>query len=108
MTKGLAKSYGYWNYAGNDDEKGAQIDFIVEYENSVYDVVECKFYNSEFVLSKEVKENILHKIEMFKKYAIKGKYDIKLVMLTSYGCERNTYFNALNITQDIPLKGLLL
>ena len=107
MTKGLAKSYGYWNYVGKDDEKGAQIDFIVEYENSVYDVVECKFYNSEFVLSKEVKENILHKIEMFKKYAIKGKYDIKLVMLTSYGCEKNTHFNALNITQDISLRGLL-
>lgn len=106
MTKGLAKSYGYWSHSGNDDEKGAQIDFIVEYENSVYDIVECKFYNKEFTISKEHKESILHKIEIFKKYALRGKYDIKLIMLTSYGCEKNSHFNALNITQDISLKEL--
>ncbi len=104
MTKGLAKSYGYWSYAGNEEEKGAQIDFVVEYENSVYDIVECKFYNKEFSISKEYKENLLHKIEMFKNHALKGKYDIKLIMLSSYGCEKNTHFNSLNITQDISLK----
>ena len=103
MTKGLAKSYGYWNFAGNDEDSGAQIDFIVEYENSVYDIVECKFYNKEFSISKDHKENILHKIEMFKKYALKGKYDIKLIMLTSYGCQKNAHFNALNIADDIRL-----
>ncbi|MFX4253426.1 hypothetical protein ACOL21_11415, partial [Aliarcobacter butzleri] len=31
-TKGLAKSYGYWNFIGNDEDSGAQIDFIVEYD----------------------------------------------------------------------------
>ncbi|MDD2653080.1 MAG: ATP-binding protein [Sulfurimonas sp.] len=107
MTKGLAKSYGYWNFVGNDEDSGAQIDFIVEYENSVYDIVECKFYNSEFVISKDYKENLLHKVEMFKKYALKGKYDIKLVMLTSYGCQINSHYNALNVTSNISLNGLL-
>ncbi|MEA2019234.1 MAG: hypothetical protein U9N59_12370, partial [Campylobacterota bacterium] len=107
MTKGLAKSYGYWNYIGDEEEKGTQIDFIVEYENSVYDIVECKFYNKEFTITKEYKENILHKIEMFKKYALKGKYDIKLIMLTSYGCEKNSHYNALNITSDITLKEII-
>jgi len=103
MTKGLAKSYGYWNFTGNDEDNGVQIDFIVEYENSVYDIVECKFYSKEFTISKEYKESILHKIEMFKKYALKGKYDIKLVMLSSYGCQKNSHYNALNIVSDIKL-----
>ena len=107
MTKGLAKSYGYWSFAGNDEDKGAQIDFIVEYENSVYDIVECKFYNKEFVISKEYKENLLHKIEMFKKYALKGKYDIKLILLTSYGCEKNSPYNSLNIAGNIRLHDML-
>jgi hypothetical protein len=107
MTKGLAKNYGYWSFLGNDEDKGAQIDFIVEYENSVYDIVECNFYNREFTLSKEYKENLLHKMEMFKKYTLKGKYDIKLIMLTSYGCEKNTYYNSLNITQDISLSNFI-
>jgi len=107
MTKGLAKSYGYWSFAGNDENAGAQIDFIVEYENSVYDIVECKFTNSEFIITKEVKENLLHKIEMFKKYALKGKYDIKLILLTSYGCEKNSHYNSLNIAGNIRLHDML-
>jgi len=107
LTKGLAKSYGYWNFSGNDEDAGTQIDFIVEYENSVYDIVECKFYNREFAISKEYKENILHKIEMFKKYALKGKYDIKLVILTSYGCQKNSHYNSLNITSNISLNEIM-
>ncbi|MFA6761151.1 MAG: ATP-binding protein [Sulfuricurvum sp.] len=106
-TKGLAKNYGYWSFAGNSQDRGAQIDFIVEYENSVYDIVECKFYNKEFAISKEYKENLLHKIQMFKKYALKGKFDIKLVMLSSYGCEKNTHFNSLNIASNLKLSDIL-
>lgn len=108
MTKGLVKSYSYWNFIGNDEEDGTQIDFVVEYENSVYDIVECKFYNKEFSISKDYKNNLLHKKEMFKKYGLKkAKYDIKLIMLTSYGCERNIHFNSLNIARDIKLSELL-
>ena len=44
---------------------------------------------------------------MFKKYALKGKYDIKLIMLTTYGCEKNSHYNSLNIAQDIDLGSLL-
>jgi AAA+ ATPase superfamily predicted ATPase len=107
MTKGLAKNYGYWNFMGNDKDSGTQIDFIVEYENNIFDIVECKFYNKEFVIAKEYKDKLLHKIEIFKKYAIKGKYDIKLILLTSYGCNKNLHYNSLNITQDIKLSEML-
>ncbi len=107
MTKGLAKSYGYWQFSGNEEDNGTQIDFIVEYENSVYDIVECKFYNKEFVISKEYKENLLHKMEMFKKHALKGKYDIKLIILTSYGCEKNSHYNTLNIAGNISLNEIM-
>lgn len=44
---------------------------------------------------------------MFKKYALKGKYDVKLVMLTSYGCQKNTHYNSLNIASDIKLAQLM-
>lgn len=107
LTKGLAKSYGYWNFTGNDQDKGSQIDFVVEYENNVYDIIECKFYNQEFIITKDYKENILHKIEMFKKFALRGKYDIKLIMLSSYGCEKNSHYHALNITSNITLGDMI-
>lgn len=107
MTKGFVKNYGYWNFIGNDQDSGTQIDFIVEYENNVFDIVECKFYNKEFVISKEYKDKLLYKLDIFKKYAIKGKYDIKLILLTSYGCDKNLHYNSLNITQDIKLSEIL-
>jgi hypothetical protein len=50
--------------------------------------------------------SIKPKIEMFKKYALKGKHDIKLVMLSSYGCEKNSHYNSLNITSDVKLNEL--
>lgn len=108
MTKGFARTYGYWSYVSSDDiQKGSQIDFIVEYQNGVYDIVECKFYNKAFTISKEYKENILHKIDIFKKYGAKGKFDIKFIMLSSYGCEKNSHFYSLNITQDITLDEIM-
>jgi len=107
-TKGLAKSYHYWSTTAKEEgERGAQIDLLVEYQNNVYDVVECKFYNTQFEITKKYKEDILNKIEQLKKYLSPSKFDIKLVFLTSYGCERNQYYNSLNIADDITIEQLM-
>ncbi|MFA9372700.1 MAG: ATP-binding protein [Poseidonibacter sp.] len=107
-TKGLSKSHSYWNFvSSNENEKGAQIDILVEYQNNVYDIVECKFYNDEFVISKDYKDNLQNKLSMFKKYGLKGKYEIKLIMLTTYGCKHNSHYNSLNIADDITIDDLL-
>jgi len=56
---GIYKSVRYWNHIStNEDEQGAQIDMIVEYENGIYDIVECKFLNKEFIIDKEEAEKI--------------------------------------------------
>ena len=107
---GVYKSVRYWKHiAKNDDEQGAQIDMLVEYENNLYDIVECKFLNKEFIIDKEEAEKIENRVEMFKKYGIKtkGKYDIKLILLTSYGAKINRYYNALNIADSITVDDLL-
>jgi len=46
---------------------------------------------------------------MFKKYGIKSKskYDIKLILLTSYGAKINRYYNSLNIADSISLDELI-
>lgn len=107
-TKGLAKSYGYWAAKASElEDTGAQIDILVEYQNDVYDIVECKFYNSEFEITKKYKEDVLNKIEQFKKHiSSTKKYDIKLVFLTSYGCKKNQHYNALNISADLTIEDL--
>lgn len=107
-TKGLAKSYHYWSTSASEEgERGAQIDLLVEYQNNVYDIVECKFYNTQFEITKSYKENILNKIAQFRKYLSSKKYDIKLVFVTTYGCEKNQHYNALNIADDLTIEKLM-
>jgi AAA+ ATPase superfamily predicted ATPase len=109
----LYKNITYWQYIANpqiEDDKGTQIDMVIEYENNIYDIVECKYYNGEFTISKEYADNLRHKVAKFKEHAIKQKmrYDLKLVMLTTYGTKKNSHFNALNISSDITLNDLLI
>jgi len=108
----LYKNVTYWQYIANpdiEDDKGAQIDMVIEYENNIYDIVECKYYNDEFTITKEYADNLRHKVAKFKEHAIKQKmrYDLKLVLLTTYGSKKNSHFNALNISSDITLGDLL-
>lgn len=108
----LYKNITYWQYIANpeiEDDKGAQIDMVIEYENNIYDIVECKYYNDEFTITKEYADNLRHKVAKFKEHGIKQKtrYDLKLVMLTTYGTKKNNHFNALNISSDITLGDLL-
>jgi len=107
-TKGLAKSYGYWAKKGSgENDDGAQIDILIMYQNDIYDIVECKYYNAKFEITKKYKENIADKIEQFKKYLGQQKFDIKLVFLTTYGCVHNMYYNGLNIAADLTIDDLL-
>jgi AAA+ ATPase superfamily predicted ATPase len=60
-TIGFAKSFSYWNHTvKSDEEKGAQIDILIEYDNNIYEIVECKFYNEEFEITADYKKNIGH------------------------------------------------
>jgi len=107
-TKGLMKSYSYWSYkSNNDNEQGAQIDILIEYANNVYEIVECKFYTDEFEITDTYRKNILNKINMFSKYGVKGKYELKFSMLTSYGCKNNIHYNNLPICDDVCISQLI-
>lgn len=80
---------------------------VVSYTDGLYDIVECKYYNKEFTITKSYEENLKHKLEMFKKYALtKKKYELRLVFLTVYGVKMNAVSNGLNII-DIPLEKLI-
>jgi len=107
QTKGLVVSYGYWSHTGTDAEKGAQIDLLVEYKGGVYDIVECKFWNKPFEIDKDYADKIKNKIEVFTKHGCKGKYDVKFIMLSTYGCAKNSHYHAINPTADLMISDLL-
>ena len=100
----------YWEYRSKDkNESGTQIDMVVEYKHGLFDIVECKYYSDEFVISKSYEKNLRNKLTQFRKYALskKRKSELKLVMLTSFGCKKNSYYHGLNIADDIRLDDLI-
>ena len=100
----------YWEYrAKNKDEDGTQIDMVVEYKNGLFDIVECKYYGDEFIITKSYEKNLKNKLKQFRAYGLssKTKSELKLVMLTSFGCKKNSHYQALNIADDIVLDDLI-
>jgi len=107
--KAAVKSISYWNYTSiTQDDKGAQIDLLIEYQGSVYDIVECKYYNNEFVIDANYEINLKNKKEKFIIHGLKAKkYDIKTIMLTIYGTKINRYYNSVPVAKDITLDEII-
>jgi hypothetical protein len=65
-------------------------------------VVEIKYYNQEFSISKSYAENLRRKIETFREQD-KAHNSLMLVMLTTYGVKQNGYAEMVNcdLTMDV-------
>jgi hypothetical protein len=103
------KSIDYWDHAPqNEEDAGAQIDILIEYIGNTYDIVECKYYNDVFSIDKAYAQNLQNKKEKLIAHGIKNKkFDLKVVMLTTYGTKINQYYNQVPIAKDIKLVDLV-
>jgi len=109
-SKAHYQSVHYWEYrAKKSEESGTQIDMVVEYKNGLFDIVECKYYSDEFVITKSYEKNLRNKLKQFRAYALskQTKSELKLVMLTSFGCKKNSYYHGLNVADNIMLNDLM-
>lgn len=101
---GVETQSHYWSYISDDKhQKGAQIDMMLEHTNGSnnIDIIECKYYNREFSISKTYKEELVRKIEIFNEQT-KFRYNIRLIFITSFGMVRNEYYNEI-VSMDICL-----
>ncbi len=108
--QGVVKGAYYWNYKDSTNSgNGAQVDLVVEYANGIYDIIECKYYNDEFQISADYAKKLKNKLVQFRTHGLNGrkKSELKLVMLTTYGCKKNREYNGLNISADITLEDLI-
>jgi DNA-binding HxlR family transcriptional regulator len=98
----------YWSYAPKDkSEKGSQIDMLIEHTNGSnnIDIIECKYYKEAFTITKSYKEDLVRKIEVFNKQT-KFKYNIRLIFISSFGVEKNEYYNEI-VNLDIKISDIL-
>lgn len=96
--QGVGTQTHYWEYKGNNNNPGAQIDMLLEHTSSKnIDIVECKFYDGLFTITKDYYEKLLQKRDVFDQQTGR-KYNIRLVLVTTEGVAKNQYFNGLNLT----------
>ena len=103
-VSGVNTQLHYWNYvAKNSDERGTQIDMLLEYTDGSknIDIIECKYYNETFTITKKYYEELRNKIAVFDKQT-KHRYSIRLIFVTTFGVSKNEYYNEL-IHRDIVM-----
>ena len=103
---GVPTQTHYWSYK-EEGQIGTQIDMLIEHTNGSknIDIIECKYYNGKFVIDKKYKENLQQKINIFNKET-GYKHNIRLIMITSNGVEKNEHYgDVVNI--DFELSDIL-
>ena len=87
---GVAINVSAFDKKGTKEEKGAQIDLIIERQDNITNVCEIKFNEKEYEIKKSYSETLQHKLEVYKKYAPK-KQSLFLTMITAFGLKQNNY-----------------
>lgn len=78
--------------APDSNERGAQIDLLIDRRDRIINICEMKFSINEFTIDKEYDEKLRNKIEAFRAETGTRKA-LQLTMVTTYGVKRNMYRN---------------
>lgn len=75
---------------GSKEEKGIQIDLLIDRNDQVINLFEIKFYNKEFTMTKSDAENLRRKMWRFEELT-KTKKQIFWVFLSTFGLKKNEH-----------------
>jgi len=89
---------------GTKDEPGTQIDLLIDRNDKVINIVEVKFYNKEFTVSKEYAKQLQQKKWIFEE-STKTKKWTMLTLITTFGLKQNEHSLGL-IEKDLTLDDL--
>ncbi len=87
--KGIKTMQFSW-YIKGKDEKGAQIDLLIERKDNIVSLCEMKFTNKEFKVDKDYHLNLMNKIDTLKRH-IKKEYKIIPTLITTFGLAESIY-----------------
>ncbi|SFV60339.1 archaeal ATPase, fused to C-terminal DUF234 domain [hydrothermal vent metagenome] len=95
----ITRNY-YWR--ASDKKSGAQIDILLERDDDVINIIECKYHNQPFSIDKRYALQLENKELLFQK---SSSYmgSIQLVMITSAGLKENSYSQSL-ISHDFSFE----
>ncbi len=99
--QGIISNEYSWFWKGNEQEKGTQIDFIVDRSDNCLNILELKFYDGLFECTSDYATQLKQKIAIFKEKT-KIKKNIFITLLTSNGAQKNEHYLSV-VTNEIPL-----
>ncbi len=94
-----------FTWKAKDEERGAQIDMLIERSDRVINVCEIKFTSSEFRIDKNYAMALRHKMDLFDQLPENKKKNLFLTMITSFGTEENMYAKEL-VRAEVKLDDL--
>ncbi len=95
-----------WVHRGNDSQKGAQIDLVIDRDDQVITLCEIKFSKSEFEINKKYAQELRNKVDVFHRYS-KSKKSIFTAMIAPFGLSKSPYNQEL-IQNIVTLEDLYL
>ena len=86
-----------WVHRGSKNNDGAQIDLLIDRDDQVINILEIKYSEHEFSITKSYARDLERKIRVFQQYT-KTKKTIFLTFLTAHGLKSNDH--SVNLIQS--------
>jgi AAA+ ATPase superfamily predicted ATPase len=103
---GIISNEYSWVQRGDKNEKGTQIDFIIDRDDNCMNLLELKYYDSTFEVTKAYAEQLREKASIFKAKT-KTKKNIFITLLTLFGAKKNEYYLS-TITNELTVEALFI
>jgi AAA+ ATPase superfamily predicted ATPase len=102
----LSNEYS-WFFKGNTIDQGTQIDFVIDRADNCINIIEVKFHNTTFEITKDYHKTLLNKKELFIEKT-KTKKNVFVTMISLNGVKVNEYYlsavnNQINLSQMLKL-----
>lgn len=89
---------------GNSDQQGIQIDMIIDRADNCVNILEVKFYNTEYEISETYARQLLHKATIFQEKT-RLKKNVFITMLTVFGVKKNEHY-LMAVTNQLLIEDL--
>ena len=97
----ITRNYYWKSTAKSSQEKGSQIDILLERADDVINIIECKYHIQPFVIDKKYAKELENKEISFQENT-NYRGSIQIIMLTSSGVKENAYSQSL-VSQSFML-----
>ena len=87
---GVLSEISVWSSPGDDENPGAQIDFVIDRRDRVINLCEVKYSINEFVIDRTYDLALRNKIDLFRRKT-GTKKALQLTMITTYGLKNSKY-----------------